>query len=226
MVSRIYFWVAIGILVCLSIVLVIATGKIPTLANLKDAGESLKPIVEIVAIIIAGLWSYRLFIKNRVDYPSAEIKHTISHYCVKDSNFYLSVIVTIKNAGTVLMELDSAKIYIQQVRPLLGDLEKSIQNSNPKELREGKVSGLFQKDGAQIAWRELGYREITWARGDIMIEPGESEEFAYDFIFNENVQTVKVITYYRNIRLKKPNLGWLLTTIYDIKGDQDEKHID
>lgn len=226
--SRKFYLIAVGFILCLvivfgiSILLFVFNSQSPTLTTIKEIGESFKPIVEIVAIVIAGLWAYRIFIKNRVEYPFGEIKHNISHWHLEENKVYLSVIVTIKNAGNVLLEIESGRIYIQQVRPLLDDLKGLIQNADLQNLREGKVENLFHDKGSKISWRELGYREPHWGNGEISIEPGETEEFQYDFILDRSVQTVRVITYFRNIKFRKPEIGWRLTAMYDLKGDHNE----
>ena len=134
----------------------------------------------------------------------------------------MSVIVTVKNAGNVLLKLESGKIYVQQVRPLLDDLKGFIQDADIQKLQEGEVDHLFHDRGSKISWRELGYREPHWKEGELSIEPGETEEFQYDFMLDESVQTVRVITYFRNIKFKLTEIGWRLTTMYDLKGDHNE----
>ncbi len=226
--SRKFFLIAVGFILCLAIIfsisifLFITDSQLPTLSNIKEIGESFKPIVEIIAIIIAGLWSYRIFIKNRVEYPFGEIKHNISHWNLGEGKFYLSVIVTVKNAGNVLIVLESGKIYVQRVRPLSDDLKGFIQDADTQKLRGGEVEHLFHDKGSKISWDELGYREPHWEDGEVSIEPGETEEFQYDFILSDSVQTIRVITYFRNIKFRSPEIGWRLTTLYDLKGDHNE----
>jgi len=193
-----------------------------TLSIIKELGESLKPSVEIIAIIIAGIWSYKLFLKNRVDYPYPTVRHDITHWCLPNNKLYLSVIVTVTNAGNVLLPLESGKVLVQQIHPLLSELQTLIDDAEQDALGEGKIPGLFHENTTQIAWRELGYREFQWDKGEITIEPGESEEFQYDFILENTVRTIKVITYYKNIKRKKSEAGWKLTSIYDVSGGNNE----
>lgn len=221
---KILVWiVAILFLIILTTIILNYTNTpFPTICNIKVFGESISPIVEIVAIIVAGLWSYRLFIKNRTEYPFAEQEHKISHWNLENDTLYLSVIVSLKNSGNVLLELDSSKVFVQQVRPFLNELKEMMNNAEIKDIREGKVQGLFQTKGMQIAWRELGYRETSWERGEVIIEPGEREEFQFDFILDSKIQTVKVISYFRNVKIGRPELGWTKTSMYDLKGDSNE----
>ena len=79
----------------------------PTIDTFQEYRENLKPLVEIAAIIVAGLWSYRLFIKKREDYTYAELERNITHWNLDNETVYLSVFIKLKNAGNVLLKLNS-----------------------------------------------------------------------------------------------------------------------
>lgn len=230
--SKSLFCILFGFLLCLfliiSAILIIQfeSGSFPTLTWIKNFGESLKPIFEIAAIIIAGIWSYHLFVKKRVDYPFPETNHTITHRNLENGKLFLCLIVTIKNAGNVLLELKTGRIFIRQIRPIHDDLINLMHNANITDLREGKVSDLFQEKCSKIKWHEIGYRELQWGDGEIRIEPGEVEEFQYDFILDDSIRTISVITYFRNDKLGEPEVGWRKTTLFDLQGDNKEITMD
>jgi len=52
------------------------------------------------------------------------------------------------------------------------------------------------------------------------IEPGESEEFHFDFTIHQSVSRVLVYSYLENAtkrrRRKKQKIGWQLSTVYEI----------
>lgn len=129
----------------------------------------------------------------------------------------MSVIVTLTNAGNVLLPLTSGKIYIQQVRPLFPEHQVLIEKADESTLAEGRVDGLFKLDGMEMAWYEQGYREPAWPNGEISIEPGESEELQYDFLLDGAIQTVKVISYFKNEKRKDQEAGWTKTTMYNLQ---------
>lgn len=195
----------------------VSTSQAVSVSQIKDWADTSKAVVEIIAIVVAGWWTYRLFVKNRVEYPYPKVEHSITHWPLADGTVYLSIIVTVTNAGNVLLPLVFGKVFVQQIRPMLNDLWALIRGAGSSALREGKVEGLFQEGGRQIAWRELGYRESTWGEGELEIEPGEREELQYDFILDEAVQTIRVISYLRNAKRGEPEVGWRLTTIYDLQ---------
>lgn len=224
----ILFWVLIGFLLCelfinyKTIFFHFVQFTLPTIETTKTFGETLKVYVEIFAVIIAGIWSYRLFIKNRVDYPLTEVNHVITHWNLGDNFVCMSLIVTIKNCGKVLVELESGMILVQQILPLLDELKPLIQDASDEDIYEGK-SELFLEKNSQIAWRQIGCREPKWEKGEIEIEPGECEELQYDFILKEEIQSLRVKTYFKNTKFTNSDIGWRKTTFYNLKGASDGK---
>ena len=65
------------------------------------------------------------------------------------------------------------------------------------------------KESPKLSWPCLRSYE---GAGPGEIEPGESEEFAFDFILPATVETILVYAYVGNTL--KDNLGWGLTTLY------------
>ncbi len=187
-----------------------------TLDIIKKFGDSLKPLVEIIAIITAGIWTYVLFVKNRIDYPLVRISHEISFWNIDEQHICLSVFVTINNSGKVLLIIENLKIYIQKILPTDKILLDLINNSALDDLKEGRVKKLFLENEPQIAWSEIGYRENKFKKGLLNIEPGESEEFQYEFILNNSVKKVRIISFISNPKFRRNNTGWRKTTIFDI----------
>src|SRR5574341_1514486 len=60
-----------------------------SVTEVKDWVETSKAIAEIIAIIVAGWWTYRLFVKKRVDYPYPRIEHRITHWPLEEGKLYL-----------------------------------------------------------------------------------------------------------------------------------------
>ena len=65
------FFVFIILLLLIAFLIFFFDISLPSFESIKGFGEGVKPFIEVVAIIVAGLWSYRLFIKNRTEYPYA-----------------------------------------------------------------------------------------------------------------------------------------------------------
>jgi hypothetical protein len=59
----------------------------------------LQTFVEIIAIVMGGLWTYLTFIKDRLDYPYSKQEHKIHYWHIDERRIYLSVIVLFVNSG-------------------------------------------------------------------------------------------------------------------------------
>jgi len=177
------------------------------LSNLKDITEIARSFATVAAILVGGLWSYMLFVRTRQRYPRAKIKHEITHRALSDDKGLLHIAVNISNSGDVLLSVVSAQTRIQQVLP------------TPPEILDSVNQGLdpVQKGKTEIEWPLIGTtRKSHWAKGKREIEPGESDELHYDFVLDSRIQTVEVYTYVKNATKRGREIGWSLTTLYDL----------
>ena len=85
--------------------------------TLKDWVDIAQSVVTIVAVIVGGIWTYDVFIKERRDYPHANIEHKITHLSLANKNWLLRVGLDLTNAGNSLMRIDESFIRIQQILP-------------------------------------------------------------------------------------------------------------
>lgn len=172
---------------------------------MKDIAAGIESIVTAIGIIVGGYWSYMLFVKQRQKYPRAVITHKIIHKSISDGKVLLNVCATISNIGGVLLSLDHIQTRVQQIRPLHPDILEKIQQGVPTE-----------KDESEIHWPYLATRESNLNVNDYEVEPKEDDKFYYDFVLDSNVQTVEVYSYIRNVAKGGREIGWNLTTIYDL----------
>lgn len=182
----------------------------------KTIVEALQSFVETMAIIVAGVWAYERFIKGRADHPYPKIQHRIEHFELGKGIVYLSVFVTLTNEGKTKLDLRDGKVHIRQVSPMPGRIkdlfEKSVKDGKSIEVRNGKIPGLFIDSGQRIGWDTLGARD--WGRTTKrkpIIEPGQTKEFQFDFLIEENINVIAIISYINE------DAGWGLATLYSLK---------
>lgn len=178
---------------------------------LKEIAEIAQALATAAAILVGGIWTYLLFVKRRQRYPRAEIKHIVTHKQIGNDKLLLHVCVVISNTGDVLVSLENGETRIQQLLPPSGELLNDI-NKGVKLHKEGET---------EISWPEIASIPKNWKRGTFEIEPGERDEIHYDFILNADVQCVEVYSYFRNFVKRGRNIGWNVTTIYDISKRSD-----
>lgn len=183
----------------------------------KTIVEVLRSLVETVAIIVAGVWTYERFIKNREDYPYPKIEQRCEHHVLDDDLIYLSVFVTVANQGKTKLDLDGAFIIVRQVSPLAKEIKDplslALQSSREEDVRRGNVDDLFVDQGQRLGWITLGHREWKEARGKINeLEPGQTREYQFDFLLLEDdVKVVEAISYFNNGKS-----AWELGTLYSL----------
>ncbi len=174
--------------------------------EIKDLSSAIQSLFVSLGVTIGGIWAYWQFHTYRQKYPSANISHQISKVIISDNEISLHVLVKITNVGRVIISLNKCDIRIQRVKPLLGNIEFNK-----------KPDGTFLD--REIDWPIEAHIERSCERGSCEIEPGETEEFCYDFILDPNIEIVQVYSHYVNHSVKgKKELGWSLTTIFDMKG--------
>ncbi len=172
----------------------------------KDIAGVLQSIATVIAFLLAGVWTYILFIRTRQKLPRANITHKISHRPISNTKVLLNVTVEISNTGNVLLSLLSGTTRVQQVLPLLPGMLHVIN--------EGKDP--VPEEDTKIEWPLIIERESNWNEGIFEIEPGEKDQIVYDFAIDADIETIVVYSYYKNIKKRHPDIGWGLTTVYDL----------
>lgn len=178
----------------------------------KRISEIVKSIVEIVAIGVGSFWTYILFIRQRQKYPRANLRHRITHRPIGNGKLLLNIDAIVSNTGQVLVKIVSGQLRIQHVLPLPASAAKEIANS----------ADPFPENGREYSW-DFSHRELSWPLGPTEIEPGEENQFHYDCVLPDNTELIKIYTYYKNEAKPKREIGWNLTTVYDLKATEESK---
>src|SRR5579871_2667088 len=93
--------------------------KLLGLMTFKEKVETTQAIVTIVAVFIGGLWTYNAFVKERQEYPHANIEQKISHAELSERLILLTVDIQLSNTGTTQIRVARSVVRVQQVLPLL-----------------------------------------------------------------------------------------------------------
>lgn len=76
----------------------------------KEKVDAVQGIVTTVAILVGGLWTYNFFIKERQDYPHANIEQKLSHVVLSERVNLLRVGIEVSNTGRSYIGLGSSII--------------------------------------------------------------------------------------------------------------------
>lgn len=168
--------------------------------------NTIQSLVIIAAIVVAGLWTYVLFIRTRQKFPRADVSHLIEHRAISNNSLHVRITIRIANRGDVLLSLVSGQIRLQQILPPPAEVLNVIQQGGDP-VGEGDT---------EIQWPLLHERELIKKGNDIEIEPNEDDEITCDFVIDSNLQTIQVYTYLKNETKRKREIGWSRTTVYDL----------
>ncbi len=166
-----------------------------------------KDVITSIGFIVAGSWTYLLFVRQRQRFPRAELAHKVAYVHVTDRQALVHVTVAVKNLGSVLIRLRQGYVQIQQVKPLPVDISNTL-------VAEGDPVG---EGCTEVPWPLLGRRDCTWDSAPQEIEPGESEEFHFDFLIASEVQTIETYSYLRNMVKYDREIGWNHTTLCELE---------
>jgi hypothetical protein len=145
-----------------------ATMMLTKPTSVKEAIDVLQGLVTIVAVFVGGFWTYDVFIKERRNYPHANIEHKISHLALSDRQNLLLVGLELTNTGSSLLRVRQQIIRIQQILPAL-ECEDN-KTCAPTELKE--AAGNIQRKQDRFSWPLIAERVVTLSPA-AEIEPGE-----------------------------------------------------
>jgi hypothetical protein len=172
-----------------------------------------KDVVEAAALVLAGFWAYMLFVRGRQRFPRASLTHRITHRNLPDGQVLLHVNVLVANPGLIVLRIKEAEARVQQLLPLPDDVREAI------ELGKDPVP----KGEREVPWALLSERTCEWKKRQFEIEPGEADESTWDFVLPSDVHTVEVYNYFRNAKKRRKDIGWGLTTLYDVRPAAETK---
>jgi hypothetical protein len=147
----------------------------------KDAFASLESIFKVLAFLVAGYWTYRLFVKKREKFPRAKLKHTVSFWDGSETGRIIRVALLVENDSDVLLQIPAGHTWVQQMKPWP---EEEIKSFTAEQQAEMQASGTEDDSlratlskSVEIKWPLIAERNF---RGEREIEPKESDEGVHD----------------------------------------------
>ena len=182
----------------------------------KDFSSVIESFTMSIGVFIAGVWTYLLFVRQRLNYPKVNIDLSVENILLPGSFRLIHVSVSINNVGSVILHSNCAELRIRQVAPVPDEI-KTIINDGKDPVVEGKT---------EIAWPMLHGREWQWEKGSFEIEPGESDSLHADFIINDNIESVEFYFFISNSKKKRVDLGWTRTQICKFHSEEENKMVE
>jgi len=175
-----------------------------SLDEIKIAFEIIQSLSTTVAIIVGGIWTYFLFIKNRLNYPTVKIKIQPQKILLPNKKYLIHVKVVIENASKIILKSKYAKLRLRSVVPLPPDVEELV-NKDFDPIHEGQN---------RVVWPLIAAREWQWGVDRFEIEPSEEGTLHTDFIISGEISVIELYVFINNA--KKRDIGWAETLIYEL----------
>jgi hypothetical protein len=187
--------------------------------TLKEGTETAQSLFTIVAIVVGGLWTYNVFVKERKQYPHANIEQKISHLALPQRNHLLRVGVELTNTGTARLLSGKSIIRVQQVLPMPG-----CPGQGPCAAIEVKAALVGTgRQNNEFSWPLLAEREQVF-EPPLDIEPGEKELVEYEFALPADIEVVRVYSYFRNDKKTsgRNETGWTVSSHFDFRRSENK----
>lgn len=124
-------------------------------------------------------------------------------------------VVRVENVGSVLIQVCSIQGALTQVLPLTADVATAVAAGR----------SLLDRGSTEVVWETLDERTKDFSEEGCEIEPGEADEFIFDFVIDADVTKVQFYSHIRNVKKFKRNVGWNTTIIYDLTHDKEGGHV-
>ena len=182
----------------------------------KDVFDIVQAITTSVGIVIGGIWTYLLFVRQRLAFPKVNIDILVDDEILCEGTRLVHVEIRLENVGNVVLLSNYAELRLRKVIPI------------PEELKPDIEKGIdpVQVGKTEIEWPMIAGREWRWDKGDFEIEPGEPDSHHADYIIPTNVQVVEFYYFVSNAKKKRQGIGWTLTKIHKFYSKEDGEMTD
>jgi hypothetical protein len=170
----------------------------------KNLSSIIQALTTTTAIVIGGVWTYLLFVRQRLNFPKVNIKLRTEDKLIPGSYRLVHVKVSIDNVGNVILRSNNAELRIRQVLPVPDDIKTAVDEEKDPVIK-GKT---------EIEWPMLFGRKWEWEKGGFEIEPGEFDALHADYIIDDSVEVVEFYFYISNAKKKRSQLGWPITQMH------------
>ena len=171
----------------------------------KDVFSIIQAALISVGIIVGGIWTYFLFVRQRLRFPKADIKLFITDKILPEGVRLIHAEIKVNNIGHVILELEKSELRLRQIVPIPDEIKQDIKDG---------VDPVPQDD-SEIKWPMVTGRKWKWNNDDFEIEPGESDSLHADYIIKSNIKIVEFYFHLSNTKKKRKKLGWSLTKIHE-----------
>lgn len=174
------------------------------LAFWNDVSTIIGNLLTGAGIVLGGLWTYRLFVRQRLRYPRVNTSLSVTDVFLDDGKRLVHAEIKVDNVGSVVFCSDYAELRIRQVIPIPEEFDAKIKDDEDP-VEEGK---------SEVIWPLINEREWEWEGECFEIEPGEYDSLHADYVIPGNISVVEFYCFIANAKKKKLGVGWTITQMH------------
>jgi hypothetical protein len=174
----------------------------PWLTLWKDGSAAAASTLTAVGLVAAGFYSIWLY-RNR--FPRAKVMHQVLDWPASGRRMVRGI-VRVENVGSVIIQVRCIRGVLTQILPVPPDTETAIKNGRDP----------VERESTEVVWDTVGDRLKDFSQEGCEIEPGEADEFIFDFVINRDVTKVQFYSHIENVKKFKRNVGWNTTLVQDV----------
>lgn len=172
----------------------------------KDLFSIIQAALTSVGIFVGGIWTYFLFVRQRLIFPKVDIELFIKDTILPEGARFIHAEIKVNNLGHVILKSDYSELRLRKIVPIHDEIRQHI---------EGGFDPVPQ-DKTEIEWPMVAGRNWKWDKEEFEIEPGESDSLHADYIIESNIKVAEFYFYLSNAKKKSQNnIGWTLTKIHE-----------
>jgi hypothetical protein len=107
----------------------------------QDWSDTLANAAQILAILIGGGWALWKFGLNREEWPRATLEQVITPQPLDDQHSLLRLLVGVKNAGSVLIDIEEVRVDVYRVLPLADETKQALDEANSSRRMKLRLRG-------------------------------------------------------------------------------------
>ena len=175
--------------------------------------KTIQALLTSLAIIIAGIWTYNEFIRERTKHPRLNISQSVETLRIPEDQRWVQIRIHLENIGRIKIDIGDGFTKVQQILPVSKEFYNVLNGEDTEKLRDINERRF-------VRWPMLCKRKFAIA---LSMEPGEKFTLTQDFFIPQNVKAFRLYTFVTgpNSEADSPR-GWAESTIYEVENDTEE----
>jgi hypothetical protein len=168
-------------------------------------------LAQTIALVVAGWWTYSLFVKQRHDRRRANLTHRLMELAIEGERTVVRVEVVVQNIGNVVLAPPKGTVKLYQVRPLPPEVLDALSTVDTTDTTRGDPAAC------ELPWKRIAKMSFLIGEDNMVLEPGESDFLACDFVIPALVTSIFVRTELLCGDEDAPDQHWHHETLHELK---------